>query len=69
MPIGRVFEYTDEALVERFKPGGNPDLAALAALSTLFVEETSEDAMKLPCWHDNARKKANSGSSFNLFID
>ena len=41
MPIGRVFEYTDDVLVERFKPGGNPDLAALTAFPTLFVEETS----------------------------
>jgi hypothetical protein len=35
------FEYTEPSLVERFKPGGELDLVALAALPTLFVEETS----------------------------
>ena len=41
IPSSRVFEYTDELLVARFKPGGQLDLAALAALPTLFVQETS----------------------------
>lgn len=38
---GRTFEYTAADLVERFKPNGQLDLAALATLPTLFVEETS----------------------------
>jgi len=38
---GRTFEYTERDLEERFKPGGQLDLAALAALPALFVEETS----------------------------
>jgi hypothetical protein len=38
---GRVFEYTDASLVERFKPKGQLDLLALATLPTLFVQETS----------------------------
>jgi hypothetical protein len=41
IPIGRALEYTDDALVERFEPGGQLDLAALTALPTLFVQETS----------------------------
>lgn len=38
---GRAFEYTEPHLVERLKPGGQIDLAALATFPTLFVEETS----------------------------
>jgi hypothetical protein len=38
---GRAFEYTDDPLVARFKPGGQLDFAALMALPTLFVQETS----------------------------
>lgn len=38
---GRTFEYTEPHLVERFKPGGQLDLAAIASLPTIFVEETS----------------------------
>jgi len=41
IPDGRAFEYTEQSLVERFKPGGQLDLVALAALPTLFVQETS----------------------------
>lgn len=37
----RVFEHTEQSLVDRFKPGNELDLAALASLPTLFVEETS----------------------------
>lgn len=38
---GRTFEYTEQHLVERFKPNGQLDLGSLATLPTLFVEETS----------------------------
>ena len=41
MPDGRIFEYTEPSLVERFKPGGRLDFAALSALPTLFVQETT----------------------------
>jgi hypothetical protein len=40
-PAGRIFEYTDQPLVDRFKPGGVLDVPALTELPTLFVEETS----------------------------
>lgn len=40
MPSGRVFEYTEQSLVDRFEPEGQPDFVALAALPTLFVQET-----------------------------
>ena len=39
-PSSRVFEYTDQALADRFKPGGSLDFAALAQLPTLLVQET-----------------------------
>jgi hypothetical protein len=38
---GRVFEYTGDHLVARFKPDGQLDFRALAALPTLFVQESS----------------------------
>lgn len=41
IPIGRVFEYTDPRLVERFKAGGQLDLQAISTLPTVFMEETS----------------------------
>ena len=40
-PSSRVFEYTDADLDARFRPNGVVDLAALAQLPTVFVEETS----------------------------
>jgi hypothetical protein len=40
-PVGRLFEYTDQALIEEFKPAGNLDLQLLSELPTLFVQETS----------------------------
>lgn len=40
-PVGRMFEYTDDALVARFRPNGTPDLPSLIRLPTIFMEETS----------------------------
>lgn len=37
----RSFEYTEDDLVARFKPGGQLDFPALIDLPTLFVQETS----------------------------
>ncbi|CDQ09413.1 conserved protein of unknown function [Acidithiobacillus ferrivorans] len=39
-PGGRVFEYTEQLLVDRFKPDGQLDLAALITFPTVFVQET-----------------------------
>jgi hypothetical protein len=41
IPDDRAFEYTEQRLVDKFKPGGQLDFKALAALPTLFVQETS----------------------------
>jgi hypothetical protein len=40
-PLGRVFEYTEPDLVDRYKPNGSLDIAGLSDLPTVFVEETS----------------------------
>lgn len=37
----RTFEYTEQHLIDRFRPDGQLDLTALTVLPTLFVEETS----------------------------
>lgn len=37
----RILEYTEQHLIDRFKPEGQLDLATLATLPALFVEETS----------------------------
>lgn len=39
-PLGRLLEYTDDALAARFVPRGAIDLPALIQLPTLFVQET-----------------------------
>lgn len=41
MLSGRVFEYTDNSLVARFKPQGKFDFAALIQLPALFLKESS----------------------------
>jgi hypothetical protein len=40
IPSGRVFEYTDQALIDRFKPNDQLDLGVLSSFPTLFLEET-----------------------------
>jgi hypothetical protein len=39
IPAGRVFEYTDQAMVDNLKPGGQLDFAVLTAFPSLFVRE------------------------------
>jgi hypothetical protein len=41
MPESRAFEYTERHLIDKLKPEGQLDLATLASLPTLFLEETS----------------------------
>lgn len=41
MSNGRMFEHTDQPLIDRFKPAGQLDFASLLELPTLFVQETS----------------------------
>lgn len=39
-PASRMFEYTEQALSDRYRPAGVLDITALSQLPTLFVEET-----------------------------
>lgn len=39
-PGSRIFEYTEQSLTDRFRAGGQLDLAALIQLPTIFVQET-----------------------------
>ena len=41
IPAGRVLEHTEDRLVAQFNPKGQLDFAALVALPTLFVQESS----------------------------
>jgi hypothetical protein len=43
MPIGRMFEYTDPAIVAQFQLDGQPMLERLAALPCLFLPEGRQD--------------------------
>ena len=45
---GRALEYTEDALVARFKPGGILDLAAVVELPALFASETRHDDSQQP---------------------
>ncbi|WP_201353139.1 hypothetical protein [Hydrogenimonas urashimensis] len=46
-PLGRIFEYTTDDIVERFKPGGIINFDALRNLPTVFMEETWGDGKQL----------------------
>jgi hypothetical protein len=39
VPIGRIFEYTDDDVADQFKQNGSPQLDRLSALPCLFCEE------------------------------
>src|SRR5271166_1423021 len=43
MLASRAFEHTEQSLIDSFKTAGQLDFAALAALPTLFVQETSHN--------------------------
>lgn len=44
MPIGRILEYTDDSIIEKFRPNGQLDIDALISLPCLFVEETDTNS-------------------------
>lgn len=45
IPLARMFEYTDEALAEQFRDGGNPRIDQLTRLPCLFMNEGVEDQL------------------------
>jgi len=40
IPIGRILEYTDQALVDRFRPSGRIDYDALIRIPAVFMQES-----------------------------
>jgi hypothetical protein len=62
----RVFEYTEPSLVGRFTPGGQLDLVALAALPTLFVQETSGQRDQVARVGTITRARMNNGRDIVL---
>ena len=38
--LGRIFEYTDQSYIDVYRPNGDLNIAGLAQLPTLFVQET-----------------------------
>lgn len=47
VPLGRLLEYTDDAVREQFFEAGAPDLEAMIQLPSLFLAETGGDAAQL----------------------
>src|SRR5688500_4372555 len=47
MPLGRILEYTEDDLRERFSLPNGPDLGAMIVLPSLFLAETGGDAAQL----------------------
>jgi hypothetical protein len=43
IPIGRILEYTDQALVDRFRPSGRIDYYALSRLPAVFMQENADN--------------------------
>lgn len=43
IPIGRILEYTDQALVDRFRPSGRIDYDALSRLPAVFMQENADN--------------------------
>lgn len=43
MPIGRIFEFTDNHIEEQFRLNGNPNLDSLISLPCLFMQEGTRD--------------------------
>ncbi|OHV88810.1 hypothetical protein ORS3428_17640 [Mesorhizobium sp. ORS 3428] len=43
VPIGRMFEYTDDHIADQFREGGNPLLDRLTSLPCIFCEEGTAD--------------------------
>jgi hypothetical protein len=54
MLASRAFEYTEKSLVDRFKPGGQLDLVALASHD--ICPRNIWRKPSCPCWRNHARK-------------
>ena len=47
MPLGRILEYTEDDLRERFSLPNGPDLGAMIVLPSLFLAETGGNRVTL----------------------
>lgn len=43
IPSGRILEYTDQALIDHFRPSGQIDFEALTRLPAVFMQESGGD--------------------------
>jgi hypothetical protein len=63
---GRVFEYTDDELVARFKPGGVLDATAVMALPAVFASETRHDGSQAPARIGTLTRVRLAGNEYQL---
>src|SRR5260370_31402450 len=59
MPVGRIFEYTDDHIAEQFRQGGNLFLDRLTALPCLFMPEGIHDEIAYVGQTNRARVAGN----------
>lgn len=64
IPMTRMFEYTEDHIVEQFQKNGIPHLDRLTALPCLFCEEGTEDEIAYVGQINQARASGN-----NLFLE
>lgn len=63
---GRVFEYTDDELIARFRPGGTIDAAAVMALPAIFASETRHDNSQAPARVGTLTRVRLAGNEYQL---
>lgn len=68
MPVGRMFEYTDDHVAEQFRQGGNLLLDRLTALPCLFMSEGIRDEIAYVGQINRARVAGNE-VSFEFTLD
>lgn len=68
MPVGRMFEYTDDHIAEQFRQGGNLLLDRLTALPCLFMSEGIRDEIAYVGQINRARVAGNE-VSFEFTLD
>ncbi len=68
VPVGRIFEYTDDHIAEQFRQGGNLLLDRLTALPCLFMPEATRDEIAYVGQINRARVAGNE-VSFEFTLD
>jgi hypothetical protein len=57
IPVGRVFEHTDDAIAARFMPNGQLDTAALTPIPTIFMNEGRDDEIARIGWLNRIERR------------